>query len=390
MDSREKKIKVCHVITRFIIGGAQENTLLTVRGLAENPCYEVTLVTGPSPGPEGDLRYQIKETDRFNFIEIRELQRAIGLYKDICAFFQLVRLFKKERYDIIHTHSSKAGILGRLAAKWVRTSTIVHTIHGLPFHQYQNRIVNAFYIVSEFIAARCCDRLVTVSDAMSTQACKARIAPRDKFVTIRSGMPLESFLEVKKDTALKQQLGIQENELVIGKIARLFYLKGHRFLFDVATQIVQEVPHIKFLLLGDGILYESFKKELTEKGLLERFVFTGLVMPEDISRYISIMDCLVHFSLREGLAKAIVQALAGKVPVVTFDLDGAPEVVQDGVNGFLISVQASELIKEKIVLLCKNHDLRKKMGTNGPKAVYPLYKWQVMVERIDELYQKMV
>lgn len=388
--SLNKKIKVAHVITRFIIGGAQENTLFTVRGLSDKPEYEVAFISGPSPGPEGDLGYQIRSNEKFDLIKIPELQRAINPIKDLYAFRKLLKIFKKEIYDIVHTHSSKAGILARLAAKAARVPVVIHTIHGLPFHPHQNNFINKFYIICEKMSARSSDKIISVCDAMTRKAVQAGVAKEDKFITIRSGMDLDSFLEAKKDTVLKDRLGIKEGELIVGKIARLFYLKGHKYLFEAAEGIIKEIPNVKFLLVGDGILKKDFEEELIRRNIRDKFIFTGLVLPEDIPKYISIMDVLVHVSLREGLAKAIPQALAEGIPIVSFDLDGAPELVKDNLTGYVVSSGNVDKLREKIVCLLKNSNLRKEMGTRGKEIVDPEYRWQDMVDRIDRLYKELL
>lgn len=162
-------MKIMHVITRFILGGAQENTLYTVEGQHALPEHEVMLVTGPAIGPEGEL---LKRAERsgVNTVVLTHLRRAICPYHDSLAFLQLCRLMSEFRPDVVHTHSSKAGVLGRLAARVCRVPVVVHTIHGLPFHPYQCALLNWGYVLLERWCARYTDKLITVADAMTRQA----------------------------------------------------------------------------------------------------------------------------------------------------------------------------------------------------------------------------
>ncbi|MCK4262165.1 glycosyltransferase, partial [bacterium] len=178
-----KRRKVLHIITRLILGGAQENTILTVEGLQKKSQYQVDLATGPPIGPEGSLVEDAKGRG-INLIMVPEMRREINPWRDFLTFIKLYRLIKRGNYDIVHTHSAKAGILGRLAAKLAGIKVIVHTIHGLPFHEYQNRWISRFYVLCERLAGVFTDKIITVAEVMTEKALTAKIAPREKFVTI--------------------------------------------------------------------------------------------------------------------------------------------------------------------------------------------------------------
>ena len=188
------KKRIAHVITRLIVGGAQENTIFTVEGLAENPDYEVTLITGPALGPEGSL-LEGGWRKSAQTVLINQMRRQINPVRDGVTYRQLCRLFRREKYDLVHTHSSKAGIIARLAAKKAGIRLILHTIHGLPFHEYQGQAANRLYIALEKKAAKVSDKIICVADVMTEKAVRAGVADSDKFTTIDSGMDLDSFLE---------------------------------------------------------------------------------------------------------------------------------------------------------------------------------------------------
>lgn len=385
-----KNTKVCHIITRMIIGGAQENTLFTVEGLAQKG-YDVTLVSGSQTGPEGDLTYLIEEGAPYRFVVEPFLWRNIHPVFDVMAFVKLVYFFRKERFDIVHTHSSKAGILARWAAFTAQVPIIVHTIHGLPFHRYQNKWVNLIYRCCERISARATTKIITVADAMAREALKAHVASAVKFTTIYSGMDLVPFLRRDHDwVQIRKKYGLTGEDLVIGKVARLFHLKGHSYLLQAAVKVVQEFPRVKFLLVGDGILRNSFQTEIRKRGIEKNFIFTGLLRPKAIPEIISAMDIVVHVSLREGLAKVLAQAAASGKPVISFDLDGAKEVIENNVNGFLVPPCDEGALTEALLKLLRNPELCKTMGARGPQKVDPYFRKEYMVDRIDEFYQELL
>jgi glycosyltransferase involved in cell wall biosynthesis len=395
----QEKIKVVHIITRLILGGAQENTLLTVEGLQKTGNYEVTLFTGPSLGPEGSLVEEAKKRG-VKLVFVDSLRRNIHPWLDFKSFFKLYLLLRTGSYHIVHTHSSKAGILGRLAAWVTGTPIIIHTIHGLPFFPYQNKFMNFIAVNLERITALFTDKIITVCDNMAKQAHRAKVASLNKFLTIYSGMELDTFLKVEENKKLKESLGIKDNEPVIGKIARLFELKGHRFLLKSAKEVISKFPNAKFLFIGDGILKDELKKQALRLGIEDRIIFAGLVPREKIPDYISIMDIVVHVSLREGLARAIPQAFACSKPVIAFNIDGADEIIKDGQNGFLLpapdipekewSRYDTEQLTSSILKLLRNENLRKKVGEEGRKVVDPIFRAEYMVEKIDDLYRQLL
>lgn len=382
-------LRVLHIITRLIVGGAQENTLLSVEGLDRLPEYEVTLVTGLDDGPEGDLLGRARETTRL--IILPELCRNINPLSDLVAFWKLYRLIRKGRYHIVHTHSSKAGVLGRIAAKLAGTPLIVHTLHSLVFHEYQPWLVNRLWRAVKKICAPMTDHFISVSDIISQKAITAGVAAPEKFTTIYSGMELDWFLKAEVDPRrIREEFGIPENALVVGKIARLFPLKGHEQLLDAAPAIVRQHPNVRFFLIGDGILYEELRRRATDLGILDHFVFAGLIERERIPEMLSAMDVLVHTSLREGLARVLPQALAMGKPCVSFDIDGAPEVVIPGETGFLVKAGDAEGLAEAVSTILADPDLRTRMGEAGRRRVDPAFRAETMVQEIAAEYEKLI
>ena len=387
MDS--KPIRVLHIITRMIVGGAQENTLLSVIGLDAMPEYEVTLVSGIDRGREGELLSEARA--KTNLLIVPEMGRSINPFSDLVAFWKIYRLIKKGRYHIVHTHASKAGVLGRIAAWMAGTPLIVHTLHSLVFHDYQPWIVNRTWRIVKKICAPITDFFISVSSIIVDKAIKAGIDKPEKFRTIYSGMELDWFLNANFDgNAIRKEFGIPEDVPVVGKIARLFPLKGHDELMDAAPEIVKRVPNVRFFLIGDGILSEHLQKRATEYGILENFVFAGLIPRERIPEMISAMDVVVHTSLREGLARVLPQALAMGKPCVSFDIDGAPEVVINDKTGYLVDVYDAVGLAEGISKLLQNPELRQEMGENGRRHVDPAFRTETMVKEIAEVYDMLL
>lgn len=379
-----------HVITRMIIGGAQENTLYNCLGLRERFGDEVVLVTGPTEGPEGDLLRQGR-ADGLDVCLVPQLRRAISPRNDIAAFYRLQGLISDIRPDVVHTHSAKAGFLGRRAA-WVEgVPAIVHTIHGAPFHPYQSRLARIAFRQCERSAANWCHKMISVADAMTQLMIDARVAPPEKFVTIYSGMDVEPFLAVDKSrSGARERFGFKDNHVVIGKIARLFNLKGHADLICAARTVVDINPDARFLLVGDGVLRQSLERRIADFGLADRFVLTGLVPPKDVSGLLGAMDIVVHTSLREGLARALPQALIAGRPVISYDIDGAREVVIDGRTGFLVPPGCITVLADRIGRLASCPVTRRRMGASGRALFTEQFRHETMTLRIRQLYQQLL
>ncbi|MBK8465479.1 MAG: glycosyltransferase family 4 protein [Chloracidobacterium sp.] len=384
-----QSIRVLHIITRMIVGGAQENTLLSVVGLDAMPEYEVTLLSGIDKGREGELLTQARETT--HLIVLPEMGRSINPFFDLVTFWKLFKLIKAGRYHIVHTHASKAGVLGRLAAWLAGTPIIVHTLHSLVFHDYQPWIVNRTWWLAKKICAPVTDFFISVSDVISEKAIAAGIAKPEKFRTIYSGMELDWFLNAKFDEDnVKREFGIPLDAPVVGKIARLFPLKGHDQLMDAAPEIVKRIPNVRFFLIGDGILLEHLQERAKKYGILDNFAFAGLIDRTRIPEMISAMDVVVHTSLREGLARVLPQALAMGKPCVSFDIDGAREVVINDKTGYLVEAFDSVGLAEGIGRLLENPEMRKQFGENGRRHVDPNFRAEKMVADIAEVYQMLL
>jgi len=382
-------MRVAHVITRMIIGGAQENTLYNCEDLIRLFGDDVLLLTGPSIGPEGELLGQGRGV-KVPVHVVPTLRRAIDPWRDMASYRALRQVFRDFRPDVVHTHSAKGGFLGRLAASSLGVPAIIHTVHGAPFHGYQNAAARTLFRWCEWYAAGRCHALISVANAMTDLMVNAGVAPRAKFTTIYSGMDVEPFLGAGRHrAAMRWQFGYEPQHIVVGKIARLFHLKGHADVIRAAAEVIKANPNVRFLFIGDGILRDGLQKQIDDEGLRPHFQFTGLVPPGEIPQYISAMDILVHASLREGLPRTLPQALIAGKPVVSYDIDGAREVAITGQTGFLVPPQWTELV-DPLVQLAANGELRNRLGSAGRERFTEQFRHESMTGRIREVYQRVL
>lgn len=326
--------------------------------------------------------------------------RAINPFKDIIAYIKIKKHLKKIQPDIVHTHSAKAGILGRFAAASLRISrqsralpAIVHTIHGLSFHPYQNPLINKFYIhIEKAAASRRTDAFISVADAMTQKALDAQIGKPEQYTTAYSAIDEQPFLDgftEQQITDFRRKLGISTQATVITTIARLAELKGHEFVVESAKSLAQKHSDCIWLFVGDGSLTDEIKDHIKLSSLRYNFIFTGLLPPDQIPIALHSSDILVHCSLREGLARVLPQAMLCAKPVVSFDIDGAKEVVNER-TGRLIEPLNIEQLTKACSELIENPNLRKQLGKNGRESVKDMFKPEKMVDTIEQVYQQLV
>lgn len=385
----DRKIKVLHIITVFSIGGATENTLFSVEGL-DALGYDASILTGPNISSEGDL-FQRAAKNHIKVEVLECLRREISPLNDIKALFSIIRTLKKGNYDIVHTHSSKAGIIGRIAAKVAKVPIIVHTIHGLPFHEYQSRLMHFLYVKAEQFGALLSDKLITVSNIIISKSLKEKVGTADKFVTVRSGFEMEEFIKPASDsTKLKKELNLSDNNIIIGKIARFSILKGHKYILQIIPEVAKSVPEAIFLFVGSGELLEEFKLKVKALGIEKNVRFAGLIESKNIPEYIKIMDIVVHTSLLEGLSRIFPQSMAAQKPVISFNIDGAPEVIIENKTGYLVEPENCSELTDKIIKLARNKELRESFGKAGKELVVKDWTIESMVNNIDKVYQELL
>ena len=302
-----KKIKILHIITRFDKGGSAENTLLTVIGL-DKERYDVTMAYGPSTESlmsESEAWANRIDQERaksagVKLILIPELIRSISPIKDFKAFLKIFLLIKREKYTIIHTHTSKAGILGRWAAIFAGIPIIIHTPHGHAFTGYFGRFVTYIFILIERITAIFTDTIITLTDRCKKEHIEFKITPPEKFRTIHSGVEMERFFNLNIDTENKRRsLGITNGYHVVGTIGRFTPIKGHKYLIDAIKIVSEKIADVRFIFVGEGPLRLNLIKQAESLGVIDKILFLG--WREDVPEILSIIDLFVLTSLYEGM-----------------------------------------------------------------------------------------
>ena len=389
-------MKIVHIITRLILGGAQENTLITCRLLAERG-HEVTLITGPAIGPEGQLFDQTK-SQKYQTIVVDEMRRAIDPRRDHVSYGRLKELLRELKPDIVHTHSAKAGILGRYAAwslkgQWApNRPAVVHSLHGLSFHPYQGPWLNRFYIAIEKAAAKRTDYFISVADAMTEQSKAEGIGINKPYITAYSAIDEQQFLRAipeQEKREFRRKHNIPESAVVLVTIARLFELKGHEYIIESARELSKQFADVIWLFVGDGNLANDYREQIRNLGLTDRFRFTGLMPPDRIPLAIQSSDILVHCSLREGLARTLPQAMLCGRPAISFDVDGACEVVNAN-TGRLVEPKDVHQLIDACAELIQDKALREKLGHTGRESVRQKFAPDTMVDTIEEVYRKLL
>jgi len=415
-------LRILHISTRLILGGSQENTLLSCEGQARRG-HQVHLAHGPIYGAEGSLLQRLR---RFNAElappaepdaigseparplpisahQLPRLVRDINPLKDWLSLRDLRALIRDVRPHVVHTHSSKAGILGRTAAWPERHKNpatpnrpdggiaIVHTIHGPPFHRSLPSWKNTLYAAAERFAARRCHVLVSVADAMTDQYLDRRIGNPEQYVTVRSGMEVERYLHADPGEGreeVRRDLGLMPDDFVIGTVARLAEHKGHDDLLDALADELRTRPAWKLLWVGDGWWRTRLLRRVNDMGLQGRVLMTGLVPQERVAPMMRAMDLLVHPSHREGLPRTVPQALLCGTPVVASDADGTPEVCIDWKTGRLYPVADVTRLREAVLWMADHPEERRAMTARGMAACREEFSADRMVERLEEVYAR--
>ena len=378
---------VLHVITRLIVGGAQENTMLTA-ALLDPRRYAVDVISGPQTGPEGSLIEEVRA--RGVPLDIYpDLRREIAPWRDLKALLQLTRRMRRERYTIVHTHSSKAGVLGRLAAKLAGVPVIVHTVHGWSFHEHMSPLRRRLFVALEKLAAALTDAMIVVAEPDIAKGLRESIGRPEQYHLIRSAISLERFDPAAVDgAAARHELGLPPDAPVLGNVGRFSAQKNPLDWVRVAARVARALPDCRFLLVGDGPLRAEVEALIADRGLTERFVLTGL--RRDVPRLLAAMDVFLLTSLWEGLPRVIPQAMSMRVPVVANRADGTVEAITHGATGFLAEPGDLDALAAHCLTLLRDPEQRRVMGERGRAFATHEFDVREMVTRIDRLYRDLL
>jgi len=382
-------MKILHVITRLILGGAQKNTVMSCAAQV-NAGHDVHLAFGPIYGPEGSLLDEARKAG-VKTIEIASMRRAVLPVHDYVCYRALRRVIRELKPDVVHTHSSKAGIVGRGAAWAERVGAVIHTIHGLPFHDRQSRVIHHAYVMLERWAGRRCHKMIGITQAMCDAFAEKRIGRPEQFTVIPSGIDIDAFAA---DTAprevTRKAYGIGKDAPVIGIVARLDPLKGHDDLLDVLPALIERQPDVTMLFVGDGWHREALEKRVAEKGWEQRVIFAGLVPPMQVPSLLRAMDVMALPSYQEGQGRTLVEALICGCAIVGYRVGGIPEVCIDGRTGLLAEVGNREQLGKALLSLLDDPPHRRQLAEQGAQHARDVFDVRSMTRQIEAVYQEVL
>ncbi|MCX5777538.1 MAG: glycosyltransferase family 4 protein [Candidatus Firestonebacteria bacterium] len=377
-----KKINVLHLITKLELGGAQQNTLYTVKKHNREK-YNVFLIAGA----EGLLVEDAGRIENVKTCFIPELKHELSPFYDLKCLFLLRNIFKKEKIDIVHTHSSKAGILGRFAAKIAQVPVIIHTVHGFSFNDFQNILKKKLYIFLERIAAKITQKLVVVTKRDQEKGLKAGVGKKGQYVVIKSGFDLAEFSILKDLSLIRKEFNISGETKTVGMVACLKAQKNPAAFVKMSALVKLRHPGVKYFIVGDGEKRAEVEKLIDEYNLTNDIILTG--WRKDVAGFIQLFDVVVLTSLWEGLPRVLPQAMCAKKPIVATAVDGSKEAVIDGVNGYLAPPLDYGAMAARVSELLSSEGLRKKMGENG-FLMAGEWDQDKMVKAIEEVYEEIL
>jgi glycosyltransferase involved in cell wall biosynthesis len=369
-------IRVLHIITRLDVGGSSENTILSVTRMPPEE-FACGLVSGRTTEP--GIARSLAERN-IQCVVVPALRREIHPLRDLCALKALRRQVREGRPKIVHTHTSKAGFLGRLAARMEHVPHIVHTPHGHVFGGYFSPAATRIFIGLERLAARCTDRIVTLTDAEAAQHLALGIGRPEQFITIASGVDLD-------DIASAVPVRLAPHGPVIGTVGRLTSIKGHQHLIDAVPEILRRCPTAHVVLVGDGELRQALAERARRLGLDGRVIFTGY--REDIPALIAGMDVFVLPSLNEGMGRVLVMAMALGKPIVATRVGGVPELLAEGEAGALVPPANPAALARMVCDLIAHPDRARALGDAGRRRA-PQYSAEAMVGALARLYRELM
>lgn len=377
------RAKVVHLVTRLDLGGAQQNTLHTVRHLDRSK-FEPVLVCGPG----GILDEEVKNDPGLRVIFVESLRRDISPFFDLLAFLELAKILLAEKPGILHTHSSKAGILGRLAAALAGVPIVVHTYHGFGFHDRQPVFVKKLYVFLERFCARLTDVLIFVSRANITYAAEHGLVRPQDATLIRSGVKLAGLPAPVDAAKLKMSAGVGMHKLLVVSVGNLKPQKNAGDFVEAAARVIAEVPKARFVFLGDGPQRRALEARVFSLGLEGKVIFLG--WRRDAAEWLASADVFVLTSLWEGLPRALVEALKSGLPAVCYATDGVTDLITDGVNGFLVEPGDHGALAARVTSLLKDEPRRRALGAAAAASIGPEFDIDGMVRSQEALYERLL
>jgi glycosyltransferase involved in cell wall biosynthesis len=382
----KKKIKIAQVITRLDWSGAPDIVEI-ICGHLDPAIYDVTLVYGLTLNPSGKTEGFLKIFGG-KAVVIPYLKRDVSLLEDLAALVRLYIICRREKFDIVHTHTAKAGFIGRIAAKFAGTPAVIHTPHGHDFYGYFGSLGSRLVIILEKIAALFADKIAVLTAIEKMDMLKYHICAAGKVEVFHSGMDFSEFEKPDVDIVKsKSEFNIGPDDHVVGMVGRLESIKGFEYFIDSAKIVLSSIPNTRFLIVGDGSLRSSLEERSRRLGIEDKVIFTG--WREDMPRIISMLDVLVLASLNEAVGRVLLEAgVAGK-PAVATAVGGIPEIVKDGETGILVPPGDPEGIAAAVTGLLKDPRKRRAMGLAAREWIKSNFSEEKMVSEIDSMYKEL-
>ena len=374
-----KKIKVLHTITLSEWGGAQRVCYDIVTHLDQEK-FLVEVACKP-----GGILVDKLEEKGIKVYKIPSFRREISPINDFKTLISLYKLIKKGKYHIVHCHSTKAGFLGRIAAKLARVPKIYFTVHGWGFYNQEYGRFQKLLIFLEKIAARCSTRIICVSENDKKEGAKEKIAPENKFLIIKNGIEWETKEDQEK---VRQNLGINENEVVFSMVGRLAYPKNPSMFLRTAKEVSQKYFQAKFALIGGGPLFQECQNFIKENKLENKIFLLGEKNPEETREILTGFDVFVLTSRFEGLPITIIEAMFAGLPIIATNVGGVKELVREGENGFLVDSDSDNDLVKKMGYLIDNPLKRKEMGKESLKIAQENFTLEKMIRNYEKLYKE--
>ena len=388
-------LKVIHIITRLDMGGSAQNTLDTCLNLNHRK-YEVYLIHGLSLESVMTEKERSTVANRIDkarqrgvkVIALDTLVRRIDIIKDLKTLFSLWRIMRREKPIIVHTHTSKAGLLGRVSAWLAGVPLIVQTPHGHVFYGHFGSLESKFFLLLEKLAARLTDKLVALTEQERMDYVKFAVAPSSKLLTIHSGVKLDRYLKGPFGRNRRRELlGFDDQDLIIGFVGWLLPIKGVMQLLKAMEIICIKYPHARLVYVGKGGLEKDLKVETERLGLTANVKFLG--WRDDIAEIMPLFDIFVLPSLNEGMGRVLVEAMAAARPVVASDVGGIPDLIKAGENGLLVPPGNIQALAAAIGQLIDQPATANKMGQLGRRRSQN-YRLETMIQKIEDLYEALL
>jgi len=384
---QKRKYKILRIIARLNIGGPALHVIILNSEL-DPQRYISQLVTGRESPAEGNM-YDLAARKGVEPIVIDALGREIFFKEDFRALIKLIRLINAERPDIVHTHTAKAGTLGRIAAKLTGVPIIIHTFHGHVFHSYFGYLKSKFFLWLERLLAKFTDVIITVGNQQRREIINYKVARPEKVLSIPLGLDLKPFINSKADSfQLRRELSLPEEILLVGIVARLVPIKNHLCFLKAARILSDQFDNVRFLVIGDGELRGMLEQKTRDLKLGSRVIFMGF--QHNLLKIYAGLDIVTLSSFNEGLPVALIEAMAAGKPVISTDVGGVRDLILDGYNGLLVPSNDPAALADAILYLLRKPERRRMMGEAGRAKAYPLFDKSRLVNDIDNLYQKLL